>query len=152
VSRGFTYIEMVVTAAILMILASAVLPAIRVTHRRSQEIELRAALRTLRTAIDRYHIAAATGLIGGTDVQLGSEGYPKDLDQLVKGVTQVGKSDRKIKFLRQIPRDPFTGSAEWAQKCYQDEVDSTSWCGANVWDIHSKSKGKALDGTYYKDW
>jgi general secretion pathway protein G len=148
---GFTYIEMVATAAIVMILASAVYPAIRMAHRRQEEIVLRAALRTIRTALDRYHIAAAQGMIGGTDVQLGSEGYPKDLDQLVKGVGQAGK-DRKIKFLRQVPIDPMTNSREWVLKCYQDEPDSTSWCGENVWDIHTKSGAKGLDGTYYKDW
>jgi general secretion pathway protein G len=149
---GLTFLEMIATAAILLILASAVLPLARVARTRQKEIELHAALRTIRTAIDRYHIAVIQGMIGGTDVQLGAEGYPKDLESLVKGVNLVGKADRKLRFLRQIPADPMTGTKEWGQKCYQDQPDSTSWCGENVWDIHSKSVAKAVDGTYYKDW
>jgi general secretion pathway protein G len=149
---GLTFLEMIATAAILMILASAVLPMARIAKTRQREIELRGALRTIRTALDRYHMAVAQGMIGGTDVQLGAEGYPKDLDTLVKGVNQVGKQDHKLKFLRQIPEDPFTGKREWGEKCYQDAADSTSWCGENVWDVFSKSEGKALDGTLYKDW
>jgi general secretion pathway protein G len=149
---GFTLLEMVVTATILMILAGALFPAVRMANRRRKELELRRDLRILRTAIDRYHVAAVQGMIGGTDLQLGNEGYPKDLDQLVKGVSQAGKADRKLKFLRQIPVDPMTGNKEWALKCYQDEPDSQSWCGENVWDVHTKAGGKGLDGTSYKDW
>jgi general secretion pathway protein G len=92
------------------------------------------------------------GKIGGTDVKLGSEGYPPDLEVLVKGVSQVGKIDVKLKFLRRIPIDPMTGKAEWGQRCYQDDADSTSWCGSNVWDVFSTSGAKALDGSKYKEW
>lgn len=151
-ARGFTYLEMVATAAIVMILASAVLPLARVTRTRQRELELRYQLRTLRSAVDRYHQAVEEGKIGGTDVKFGSEGYPPELETLVKGVNQVGRLDFKLKFLRRIPVDPMTSSTEWGLRCYQDPPDSNSWCGSNVWDVYSKSEGKALDGTKYKEW
>jgi general secretion pathway protein G len=147
-----TYLEVVATAAILMILASAILPLARVSHRRAQELELRRNLRTIREAINRYKNAVDQGLIGGTDVKLGSEGYPPDLETLVKGVNRVGAAERKLKFLRRLPRDPVTGTDEWGLRCYQDDPDSTSWCGENVWDVYSKSTSKALDGTTYNTW
>jgi general secretion pathway protein G len=143
---GFTYLELVATAAILAILAGAALPVMRIAHRRQQEIELRRCLREIRTAIDRYHQAVEAGQIGGTDVKLGSEGYPPDLETLVKGVNQVGRLDKKLKFLRRIPVDPMMRSTEWGMRCYQDEPDTTSWCGQNVWDVYTKSDGKGLDG------
>ena len=151
-SRGITYLELVATAAILGILASAILPLGRVAVRRQREIELRRELRTMREAINRYKNAVDQGQIGGTDVKLGSEGYPPDLETLVKGVRRVGAVDRKLKFLRRIPVDPMTATAEWGLRCYQDDPDSTSWCGDNVWDVYSKSTAKGLDGTTYNTW
>ena len=147
-----TYLELVATATIMMILASAILPMGRVAVQRQREIDLRRELRTLRRAIDQYKQAVDQGQIGGTDVKLGSEGYPPDLETLVKGVNRVGALDRKLKFLRRIPVDPMTGQAEWGQRCYQDEPDSRSWCGENVWDVYSKSTAKGLDGTNYDTW
>jgi len=151
-SSGFTYLELVATAAILMILASAVLPMARVVRTRQKEIELRRSLRILRTAIDEYKKAVDAGKIGGTDVKVGSEGYPPELQTLVKGVSQVGKIDVKLKFLRRVPFDPMTGKAEWGKRCYQDEPDARGWCGDNVWDVYSLSEGKGLDGSKYKEW
>jgi general secretion pathway protein G len=150
--RGFTYLELLATILILMILATAVLPTTKVLRKRQKEIELRRALRVLRTAVDEYHDAVRQGKIGGTDVKVGSEGYPPDLDVLVKGVSQVGKIDVKLKFLRRVPVDPMTNKAEWGKRCYQDEPDDTSWCGENVWDVYSLSAAVALDGTKYKEW
>jgi general secretion pathway protein G len=150
--RGMTFVELMATATIMAILASAILPLARVTHKREREIELRRALREMRTAIDRYKLAVDQGQIGGTDVKLGSEGYPPDLETLVKGVSQVGQIDRKLKFLRRISVDPMTRSTEWGLRCYQDEPDDTSWCGDNVWDVYTTSEGTALDGTKYRDW
>jgi general secretion pathway protein G len=150
--QGFTYLEMVATAGILMILASAILPMARVTRTRQKEIELRRELRVLRTAIDEYKKAVDSGRIGGSDVRLGSEGYPPDLETLVEGVNAVGRIDVKLRFLRRIPIDPMTGKAEWGMRCYSDDPESTSWCGQNVWDVYSQSQGKALDGTRYTDW
>jgi general secretion pathway protein G len=150
---GFTFLEMVATAGILMILATAILPMARITRTRQREIELRRELRNMRTAIDRYHQAVVEGKIGGSDVKLGSNGYPPSLDTLVEGVTQVGRADGfKLKFLRRVPIDPMTGTAEWGMRCYQDEPTSDSWCGQNVWDVFTKSQGKALDGTRYNEW
>jgi general secretion pathway protein G len=135
-----------------MILASAILPLARVTQRRQHELELRRQLRMLRNAIDGYKRAVDAQQIGGIDVKVGSEGYPPDLETLVKGVNQVGRLDHKLKFLRRVPVDPMTHSTEWGLRCYQDEPDSTSWCGSNVYDVYTTSGGKALDGTNYKDW
>jgi general secretion pathway protein G len=151
-SRGVTYLELIATATIMLILASAILPMGRVAVQRQREIELRRELRTLRRAIDLYKQAVDQGQIGGTDVKLGSEGYPPDLETLVKGVNRVGTADRKLKFLRRIPVDPMMGAAEWGLRCYQDDPDSTSWCGDNVWDVYSKSTAKGLDGTTYNSW
>lgn len=153
VQAGFTYLEMVATAAILMIVASAILPVARVGRIREKELELRRELRSMRNAIDKYQKdATETGKIGGADVKLGSEGYPEDLETLVEGVTQVGSVDKKLKYLRRVPVDPMTGKAEWGKRCYQDPPDSRTWCGQNVWDVYSLSEGKALDGSHYKDW
>jgi general secretion pathway protein G len=149
--RGFTYLELIDTTAILIILASAILPTAKVVRTRQKEIELRRELRTLRKAIDEYKKAVDAGKIGGTDVKLGSEGYPEDLETLVKGVNQVGRLDHKLKFLRRVPIDPMTAKAEWGMRCYQDDPDD-SWCGENVWDVYSLSQGKALDGTRYREW
>jgi general secretion pathway protein G len=152
-SRGFSFVELVVVTAIILILASAVLPLTRVTIQRQKEIELHRALRELRTAIDKYKDAVDAGLIGGTDVRVGSEGYPPDLETLVDGVSVVNdQSDRKLKFLRRIPTDPMTGDTDWGLRSYQDKPDSTSWGGQNVYDVYSKSDGTALDGSKYKDW
>ena len=150
--RGVTYLELIATAGILMILASAILPVAKVGYTRKKEIELRRSLREVRTAIDRYKLLVDQGQIGGSDVKLGSEGYPPDLDTLVNGVNRVGALDRKIKLLRRIPVDPMTSKAEWGMRCYQDDSDETSWCGQNVWDVYSKSTAKGLDGTRYDTW
>jgi general secretion pathway protein G len=120
-SRGVTYLELVATATIVLILASAVLPLGRVAVKRQREIELRRALRELRGGIDRYRTAVEQGQIGGTEVKVGNEGCPEDLEKLVKGVQRVGALDRKLKFLRRIPQDPMTNTAEWGLRCYQDE-------------------------------
>jgi general secretion pathway protein G len=151
-SRGVTYFEMIATATIVMILASAIMPIAKVSIQRRKEIELRRALRVMRIAIDRYKVLVDSGQIGGFDVKLGSEGYPPDLETLVEGVSLVGRLDFKLKLLRRVPKDPMTGDYEWGLRCYQDEPDDTSWCGQNVWDVYTKYEGVALDGTEYQDW
>ena len=151
--KGFTFIELLVVTTILLILASAVMPLAKVAVQREREAELRRDLREMRTAIDKYKDAVDNGLIGSVDVKLGSEGYPPDLETLVEGVTVAGDaSGRKLKFLRRIPMDPITHSAEWGLRAYGDKPDSTSWGGGNVYDVYTKSEGTALDGTKYKDW
>lgn len=150
--RGFTYIELIIATVLLTILAAAIIPVAEVSAKRAKEMELRRSLRTLRTAIDEYKRAVDMGVIGGVDVELGSEGYPKELDVLVEGVEQVGTPGKELKFLRRIPIDPMTNSTEWGLRAYQDEPDSRFWGGRNVYDVYSKSTGTALDGTQYRDW
>ena len=152
-SAGYTFVELLVVSALLMIIASAALPLARVTVQRQREGELRRSLREMRTAIDRYKDAVDTGQIGSTDIRAGSEGYPADLDVLVEGVGVANDaSGRKLKFLRRIPVDPMTGSTEWGKRSYQDRPDATSWGGQNVYDVYTLSEGTALDGTSYRDW
>ena len=125
------------------------MPVVRVTIVRTREAQLHKSLREIRNAIYRYKDYADRNLIR---VEAGSEGYPPDLDTLVKGVLIGPGSDRKVRFLRRIPVDPMTGRAEWNLQSIQDDPDSTSWGGGNVFDVHSKSQGTALDGTRYADW
>lgn len=150
--RGFTYLELIIATMLLAILASAIIPVAQVTNKRTKEMELRRNLRMMRTAIDEYKRAVDLGLIGGVDIELGSEGYPKELEVLVEGVEQVGTPGKKLKFLRRIPIDPMTNSDDWGMRSYQDEHDSRFWGGQNVYDVYSKSTGNALDGTSYRDW
>ena len=150
---GYTFIELLVVCVILLVLASAALPLARVTVQRQKEIELRRDLREMRTAIDRFKDAADMQMIAATDLKAGAEGYPEKLETLVEGVRVTGDaSGKKLKFLRRIPNDPMTNSAEWGMRSYQDDADSTSWGGQNVFDVYTKSEGTALDGTKYRSW
>ena len=146
--RGFTLAELVMVAALLAILAGMAMPVAKFTVKRRKEMELRLALRQMRTAIDEYKRLSDQGMI---PVKLGSEGYPPDLETLAEGVQLVGQ-EIKRKFLRKLPMDPMTREEEWGLKSYQDDLDSTSWGGENVWDVFSLSESTALDGTEYKDW
>jgi len=146
---GFTMVELAVVAAMIAILAAMAVPVARYSLRRQKELELRYQLRLMREAIDQYKRLSDSGLI---PAKIGGEGYPPDLDTLVKGVTLVGQLDKKQRFLRRVPIDPMTDKAEWGLRSYQDETDSFSWGGQNVYDVYSLSEARALDGTYYKDW
>jgi general secretion pathway protein G len=141
-----TLVELIIAVAIMSILAVAVLPISRNVAKREREKELRAALWQMRDAIDRYKDAADRNLL---QVKLESQGYPPDLETLVKGVDIQGKN---VRFLRRIPMDPMTHSTEWGLRSMQDDPDSESWGGQSVFDVYSKSRDKALDGTMYKDW
>ncbi|HET8924031.1 MAG TPA: type II secretion system protein [Candidatus Acidoferrum sp.] len=147
--RGMSLLELIIASSILLILASAALPVVRFTVVRPKEAELRRELREMRNAIDRYKDYADRNLVR---TALGSEGYPPDLETLVKGVEYGGSGTQKVRLLRRIPVDPMTGRAEWNLQSVQDDPDATSWGGGNVFDVHSKSKGIALDGTHYSDW
>jgi general secretion pathway protein G len=146
--RGFTLAELVMVVALVAIMAAVALPTAKFTIKRQRESELRLALRQMRNAIDDYKRLADQGMI---QVDLGTEGYPKELDKLVVGIDIVGQLTKK-KFLRRIPLDPMTGKAEWGMRSYQDDAKSRSWGGENVYDVFSKSEATALDGTKYKDW
>ncbi|HVS88866.1 MAG TPA: type II secretion system protein [Candidatus Acidoferrum sp.] len=146
---GMTLLELIIACSILVILSTAALPAARFSIMHRKEVELHRDLREMRDAIDRYKDLADRNLIR---VEVGSEGYPPDLETLVKGVQLGASSDRKIRFLRSIPVDPMTGHAEWGLRAVQDDPDSTSWGGKNVFDVYSKSQATASDGTHYADW
>lgn len=146
---GYTIAELVVVAAILIILASLALPVVRFSAKRVKEGELRHSLRSMRLAVDEFKRYSDAGLI---PVDLGTEGYPSELEILVEGVDLVGQIDKKVRFLRRIPVDPMTGEAEWGLRSYQDEPDSTSWGGENVYDVYSLSEGVGLNDVPYQEW
>jgi general secretion pathway protein G len=144
-----TLLELILACAILLILTSAALPIAKFSVIRQREAELRRDLLEMRDAIDRYKDAADRNMIR---VELGSEGYPPNLETLVKGVQLGTSSDKKIRFLRKIPVDPITGASDWGLRAVQDDYDSTHWGGKNVFDVYSRSTGTALDGTKYSAW
>lgn len=144
--QGFTLVELIVVVGIIAILASAAIPVTRWQVKRAKERELRTALWTMRSAIDRYKDAADRGAF---QTKIDSFNYPPDLDTLVNGVDVQTK---KVKFLREIPVDPMTKEKDWQLRAMQDDADTTSWGGQNVFDVHSKSTGIALDGTKYSEW
>jgi len=145
---GFTLAELVMVAALLAMLAGMAMPVAKFTVKRRKEMELRLALRQMRTAIDEYKRLSDQGMI---PIKVGGEGYPETLEELVEGVEIVGQNTKR-KFLRRIPIDPFTKEQEWGLRSYQDEPDSMSFGGQNVYDVYSLTEGIALDGTEYKDW
>jgi general secretion pathway protein G len=144
--RGLTLIELIVTVAILSILASAAVPIAIYQVKRQNERELRYDLWMMRDAIDKYKDAADRNAF---QVKIDTMGYPPDLETLVKGVDVLTK---KVKFLRRIPVDPMTGKPEWGYRSMQDDPDSDSYGGQSVFDVYSKSQGTALDGTKYSTW
>jgi len=144
--HGFTLVELIIAITIMSILAGAAIPVVRVRVRREKERELRRDLWEMRDAIDRYKDAADRGAF---QIKVGTDGYPPDLETLVNGVDVQGK---KVRFLRRIPVDPMTGKTEWGMRSNQDEPDSTSWGGQNVFDVYTQSQGTAIDGTKYADW
>lgn len=148
--RGLTLVELVVAFTILITLSAMALPMARYKVRREKERDLRVALREIRTAIDKYKDMAEQQQLGQT--KLGTENYPETLEVLVEGVKVPGPQDKKIRFLRRLPRDPFTGSTEWGKRSVQDDPKSQSWGGQNVFDVYTKTMEKAPDGSPYSDW
>ncbi len=147
--HGFSLVELIVTVTIIGIIAGLAVPLARNSIRRQQEVELRRSLREMRVAIDRFKEASDLGLI---EVTLGTEGYPENLETLVEGVDQIGTVERRLRFLRRIPLDPTTNSDEWGLRSYQDDPDSNSWGGENVFDVYSRSNSMAMDGSLYSEW
>ncbi len=150
---GLTLLELIISCAILLILSSAALPIARWTAYREREKELRKDLLSIRQAIDRYKDLADRGLIRVDNM---TGGYPPDLQTLVKGVPLTGITSgaqgKKIQFLRRIPIDPMTKEANWGLHAVEDDPDSTSWGGKDVFDVYSQSTATAMDGTKYSDW
>jgi general secretion pathway protein G len=170
--RGFTLVEITITLALMALLAISVMPIAKTMVKREKEVELRQNLRLIREAIDAYKKLADEKKI---EVEDETEGYPPDLETLVKGVEVKGgaatagttaapvtSSSKKsaaateekkiVKFLRRIPRDPMTDSQDWGLRSYQDKPDSEVWGGENVYDVYTKSNATALDGTKYREW
>jgi len=150
---GLTYIELLVAVAILAVLASAVIPVYRWDEKRRREEHLRMTLEMMRNAIDLYKKYSDEGMIVQTDVE--QLGYPRELEELVEGV-QVGDPNSPestyVEFLQRIPVDPMTGAYDWVVRSYQDDWDSRSWGGENVYEVYSLADGTALDGTQYGEW
>ena len=149
-AAGFTLLELVVTATVLLILASAVVPLAKNSLRREKELELRRDLREMRTAIDTYKAAVDQQKIKPPPQE--NNGYPESLDALVEGAPLTGSPSRKMRFLRRVPVDPFTGKAEWGLRSISDDPDSTSWGGGSVYDVYSLAQGTGSNGKPYKDW
>ena len=147
--RGMSLLELIIACTILMVLSSAAMPIARYTIVHKKEELLHYNLRQMRDAIDRYKDLADSNKIR---VEVGTEGYPPDLETLVKGVKVGAGDDKKIRFLRHIPVDPMTGQADWGLRAVSDDPDSRSWAGKNVFDVYSKSQATASDGTRYADW
>ena len=148
-TSGFTIAELVVVCGLLLILATIAMPVTKFTVKRGKEMDLRSHLRRLRNAVDEYKRYSDAGLL---PIEFGTEGYPSELELLVEGVEVVGEIDRKKRFLRRVPVDPMTGKAEWGLRSYQDEHDSRSWSGDNVFDVYSLSSGVGLNGVPYAEW
>jgi general secretion pathway protein G len=144
--RGLTLVELIVTVAILAILASAAVPIARFEIKRQKERELRYDLWMMRDAIDKYKDAADKAAF---QTKVDSQNYPPDMETLVNGVDIQGK---KVKFLRRVPPDPMTGKPDWGLHSMQDDPTSDSYGGQSVFDVYSKSQGTALDGTKYATW
>jgi general secretion pathway protein G len=146
---GLTLVELIVATGILMVLSTAALPVVRFTILREKEYQLHKELRDMRRAIYNYKYDADRNLLR---TAVGSEGYPPDLDTLVQGVNTGTSGTDKKRYLRRIPVDPMTGTKDWGMRSIQDDADSTSWGGGNVFDVYTKSQALALDGTKYSDW
>ncbi len=148
--KGLTLVELIVAFTIMLVLTSMAVPLARSKVRAERERELRAALDEVHDAIDKYHDLNLAGYFG--PVKNGTDGYPENLEMLVEGVKRNNAEGTKMRFLRRIPRDPFTGKQEWGLRSDQDDPKSTSWGGQNVFDIYSKTLEKGTDGTPYAEW
>jgi general secretion pathway protein G len=154
--NGFSIIELIIAVTILSILTGAAIPLVQTTVKRERESQLREALRDMRRAIDAYkrYTELSQNLTIPIELRTAS-GYPKELKVLVEGfipANTVGTSGNRVRFLRRLPTDPMTGLTEWGLRSYKDKPDATTWGSEDVFDVYSKSNGKALNGTFYKDW
>jgi general secretion pathway protein G len=147
---GFTLMELLITATVLMILASAVVPMAKNAIRRQKEIELHRVLREMRTAIDDYKAAVDQQKIKPPPPE--ALGYPQSLDELVEGVPMTGRISGRMRFLRRVPIDPLTGRGDWGLRSINDEPGANSWGGGSVFDVYSHAQGSGMNGVAYRDW
>jgi len=148
-SKGYSLLELVIVCVLLVTLAAVAVPVSKFAVKRGKEIELRMALRKLRNAIDEHKRFSDAGLIA---VDLGTEGYPREIEVLIEGVEIVGQIDKTVRLLRRLPSDPMTGDVDWGLRSFQDDWDSDSWGGENVFDVYSQSEGVGLNGVPYNEW
>ncbi|HLE41844.1 MAG TPA: type II secretion system protein [Nitrospirota bacterium] len=159
-AKGFTLIEILVVIAIISILAAGVMPLTRMTVKRAKEMELRAGLRVLRSAIDAFKKDCDDNKLAKLEAYCDSarNNYPESLEKLTEPLKLAGAVDRTKKYLRRLPRDPMTpldspeNPNNWGLRSYGDDRDSTSWGGDNVYDVYSKSEALSLDGSKYNTW
>jgi general secretion pathway protein G len=166
--RGVTLLELIVTIAIVMVLASVAMPLTTFSSKRSQELELRQKLREMRTAIDEFHkdwAREGNVLTGPLCVKnkssckeyTGVTGYPKELKTLLEvkltgAEATIRDTNAVRRYLRRIPVDPMTGGTDWGLRCYQDPPDAQDWCKEDVFDVRTRSDGMAIDGSKYREW
>jgi len=148
--RGMTLVELIVAFTILMILSSMAVPLARYKVQRERERDLQRSLDEIRKGIDKFKDDMDAGKIGPPKID--SDNYPETLQQLVEGVKAVGSVDKKIKYLRRIPKDPMTNSKDWGMRSTRDDPKALAWGGQNVFDVYTKSSDKAKDGTPYAEW
>ena len=148
---GFSFLELILVLAILGILVGLAMPITRNEPKRRKERELKYSLKQMRDGIDRYKLDCERGLVSPLDRRVGDNCFPPTLERLVEGINPPN-SERTIRYLRSIPIDPITGKAEWGMRSDEDEPDSFTWGGQNVYDVFSQSEQTALNGSRYKDW
>jgi general secretion pathway protein G len=148
--RGMTLVELIVAFTILMLLSTMAVPLARYQVQRNKERDLQRALDDIRKGIDKFKDDMDAGKIGPPKID--SDNYPETLEQLVEGVKATGAVDKKIKYLRRIPKDPLTNSKDWGMRSTRDDPKALAWGGQNVFDIYTKSSDKAKDGTPYSEW
>lgn len=158
--RGLTLVELVAVSAVLLIMAGVTFPVANTMVKRQKELELRRALRTIRSALDRFQVDAGImgqpGRFPGIRVKYldrtNEEGYPQELKWLYEGVDIGDITGTKIKYLRRLPIDPIMGDDDWATRSSKDEPESLFSDGINIFDVRSRSDKIALDGTRYNTW
>ncbi|MGP0072693.1 MAG: type II secretion system protein [Bryobacteraceae bacterium] len=147
---GLTLVELIVAFTIMMVLTTMAVPLARYKVQRDKERDLERALTEMRNAIDKFKDDMDAQKIG--PAKLDSDNYPESLQQLVDGIKATGAVDKKMKYLRRIPKDPMTNSYDWGLRSDRDDNDSQSWGGQNVFNVYTKSMDKARDGTPYAQW
>jgi general secretion pathway protein G len=150
--RGFTLLELIITLAVLAIMVGAAVPLARNNIKRQRETELRRNLREVRMALDAFHRDCTQNMFTELESDRYKDCYPKDLKYLVEGMRQRGTVDKTLRYLRRIPRDPLTNSFDWGFHSTEDDPNSDSWDGENIFDLYTKSNDTGLNGTPYKQW